>query len=400
MRDADMTGAGAAGLAARGRTLLVAALLLAGGPAAADTAVQPLPSYKLEPSESSAYPYYDARIEIERYAALAHESYQAASEAAHELEDAVGALLDDPTEASLAAARGAWLKARVAYMETEPLRFYGGPIDGPGDAIAHIDPWPIDERFVEGLVGDPRIAITRQTLRDPPGAHGPGEAATGFHVIEFLLWGRDKSPGHGRPAADYLAGGDRHADRRRLYLATATKLLAEDIDSLADAWAPHKPDNYAAQFLKLDRREALGRMLTGMAVLADEEIARRRLLGALDARARASGLARYSLHTNDDLLADLDGIRAVWSGDDRQSFGPGLDGLVQSFDPKLAARVDRRLDSAQEALRRLDKPFDHAPRGSRAWKRVEEAAAAFHELARTLQDVGKLLAVEVPLNTG
>ena len=37
--------------------------------------VQPLKSYKLEAGKSSAYPYYDARLEIARYAALVHETY-------------------------------------------------------------------------------------------------------------------------------------------------------------------------------------------------------------------------------------------------------------------------------------------------------------------------------------
>ena len=363
--------------------------------------VQPLKSYKLEAGKSSAYPYYDARLEIARYAALVHETYADAGEAAHELDDAVSALLDDPTEATLATARGAWLKARAAYMATEPYRFYGGPIDGAGDALARLDPWPIDETYVDRLIGDPKVDLTRRTLRQPPGAANAADAATGFHVIEFLLWGKDKNPGfgRGRPPKDYEGGS---ADRRRLYLTTAIKLLIEDIGQVTQAWAPQAAANYAAQLLALDQREALGRILSGMAILADEEIAHRRLLAALDDRTRASPLDRYSLHTNDDLTADLDGIRAVWTGDDRQSVGPGLDSLVAAFDPNLALRLDRRLAAAQAALRLLDKPFDRvlsAPRGSTGWTRVEEAAAAFHDLAVTIAEVGRLLAVHVPLSS-
>jgi len=148
-------------LRARALVLSVAACLIGGAaclmPAAAENAnadsTKPTQSYKMSPSESSAWPYYDARVEIERYAIVAHESYQAASEAAHELQDAVGALLDEPTDATLAAARGAWLKVRAAYMATEGFRFYGGPIDGA--ALARIDPWPIDEGFIDGVDGKP-----------------------------------------------------------------------------------------------------------------------------------------------------------------------------------------------------------------------------------------------------
>jgi putative iron-regulated protein len=402
---------------AKGLVLTVVLCLIGGAaclmPAAAENAnagsVKPTQSYKLSPSESSAWPYYDARVEIERYAIVAHESYQAASEAAHELQDAVTALLDEPTEATLAAARGAWLKVRAAYMATEGFRFYGGPIDGA--QLARIDPWPIDEGFIGGvdgkpdggLIGDPKIAITRQTLSRPPGGADPTHAATGFHVIEFLLWGQDKNPGapNGRLPADFQLGGAHHADRRRLVLQTATKLLVEDLDQITAAWAPKTKGNYAAEFLALDPREALGRMLAGMAILADQAIARERLLGVLDDRIREKPLGRYSLHTNDDLNADLDGLRILWTGDDRQSYGPGLDGLVQSLDAGLAKQMDRRLAAAQAALRLLDKPFDHllsVTPDSDGWKHVDGAAVAFHRLARTIQDVGKLLAVSVPLS--
>jgi len=222
-------------------------------------------------------------------------------------------------------------------------------------------------------------------------------------VIEFLLWGPDKNPGsdQSRRAMDFQAGGPHHADRRRLFLQTATKLLVEDLDELTAAWAPKKPGNYAAQFLALDPREALGRMLSGMAILADQEIARQRLLGALDDRIRANPLGRYSLHTNDDFTADLDGIQILWTGDDRQSYGTGLDGIVQSLDPRLALEMDMHLAAAKAALRLLDKPFDHvlsAPPDSPSWTKVARAAVAFHALARTIQDIGELLAVRVPLN--
>ena len=67
-----------------------------------------------------------------------------------------------------------------------------------------------------------------------------------------------------------------HADRRRLVLQTATKLLVEDLDQLTAAWAPRTKGNYAEAFLALDPREALGRVLAGMAILADQAIARAR----------------------------------------------------------------------------------------------------------------------------
>jgi putative iron-regulated protein len=394
-------------LIALGAAFWLAAVPLSPLPAAAENTPGVASSDKMSPpAESPAYPSYNARAEIERYAQVAYESYQATAAAAHELQDAVTALLDEPSAATLAAARGAWLKARAAYMATEVFRFYGGPIDRVG---VRIDPWPIDEGFIDGvpghqdggLIGNPKVAITRQTLAQPPGGPDPSHAATGFHVIEFLLWGQDKNPGaeRSRRAVEFQLGGPHHAERRRLFLQTATKLLVEDLDQLTAAWSPRQPGNYAAQFLALDQREALGRMLSGMAILADQAIARQRLMGVLNRQVRVSPLARYSLHTNDDLNADLDGIRILWTGDDRQSDGAGLDGLVQALDPALAQGMERRLAGAQTAVRMLDKPFDQLLRaapGSGGWKHATAAAKAFHRLATTIEAIGKLLAVKVP----
>ena len=62
--------------------------------------------------------------------------------------------------------------------------------------------------------------------------------ATGYHAIEFLLWGQDLNgtgPGAGkRPATDYrranCTGGN--CDRRAAYLKAATDLLVSDLEEM------------------------------------------------------------------------------------------------------------------------------------------------------------------------
>ena len=59
---------------------------------------------------------------------------------------------------------------------------------------------------------------------------------TGYHAIEFLLWGQDlhgTGPGAGeRPATDYDLKNctNGNCDRRRDYLKAATSLLVDDLD--------------------------------------------------------------------------------------------------------------------------------------------------------------------------
>ena len=88
--------------------------------------------------------------------------------------------------------------------------------------------------------------ITKELLADKLQEAGGVEAnvATGYHAIEFLLWGQDLNgtgPGAGnRPASDYdtknCTGG--HCDRRAQYLRAATDLLVDDLAWMAAQWAP------------------------------------------------------------------------------------------------------------------------------------------------------------------
>ena len=71
--------------------------------------------------------------------------------------------------------------------------------------------------------------------------------ATGYHAIEFLLWGQDLNgtgPGAGnRPASDYLEGAGAtggHNDRRRAYLKAVTQLLVSDLEEMVGNWKPSR----------------------------------------------------------------------------------------------------------------------------------------------------------------
>ncbi len=88
--------------------------------------------------------------------------------------------------------------------------------------------------------------ITKELLADKLQEAGGVEAnvATGYHAIEFLLWGQDLNgtgPGAGnRPASDYDLKNctHGHCDRRAQYLSAATDLLVDDLAWMAAQWAP------------------------------------------------------------------------------------------------------------------------------------------------------------------
>ena len=247
---------------------------------------------------------------------------------AKKLEDAVEALLADPNDATLAAAREAWVAARPAYLVTETFRFYDGPIE---ELEGQINAWPMNEAFIDYVEGKPDAGLINDTVEVAIAeiiknnqVSDEADVTTGWHAVEFLLWGQDLDTGGpgNRPASDFIAGQGNN-DRRRAYLQLVTEQLVDDIHEVAEAWEPGEA-NYAKQFLALPEREAVGRMVNGMAVLAGFEFMSERLAVALDSGDQEDEHSCFSDTTKQDFVYDLKGIENVWNGSYPGVSGPGV----------------------------------------------------------------------------
>jgi len=367
--------------------------------------------YAISSTDPNAF-NYDATAALAGYADLVEVSYARSAGEAEKLAAAVEALLADPSEETLAAARNAWLNARPAYLETETFRFYDGPIDvdfasGGEGPEGHINAWPMNEAVIDyvegapagGIVNDATVELTADSILALDQAADEADVTTGWHAIEFLLWGQDLSvsgPG-ARPASDFVAGQGNN-DRRRLYLQTVTAMLADNMTALRADWAAGEPGNYRAHFLALEPREALGRVMNGMAQLAGFEMASERLAVALDSGLQEDEHSCFSDNTHIDHIHDLRGIRNVWFGSVGGRQFPGLVDLAMAVDPVTALMVTARLNAAEAALADIDRPFDRvlaSPAGSPARQEAELAVTALNALAEALQAMGAKLGVLV-----
>jgi putative iron-regulated protein len=362
--------------------------------------------FRLTSTDPNAFAY-DASPQVAAYATLVHASYLAAHAAAVRLQDAVSALLADPSAAVLEAARAAWIDARAAYVPTEAFMFYAGPVDGPEGPAPRLGAWPIDPGFIDyvegdpdsGLVNDPAQPLSRFAIVGLNQADDPTHVTAGWHVIEFLLWGEDLSaegPG-ARPASDY-APGIGNNDRRRTYLQTVTQLLVLDLSTLVAQWAPGA-NNYAAAVLAMDQRNAIGRAFNGMAVLAGYEVGLRRLGGGLFRGGAEFEQSRFSDNTAQDIVNALAGARNVYLGSsDGTASGAGFDALLGEIAPEINDRVLAAFAAAEAAVAAIDSPFDAvlaSPPGSSARADADAAIDALTQLADALRTAGNRLGVLV-----
>ena len=362
-----------------------------------------LPStYRLHQDDDA----YDASAQIDAYAQLVFHSYRKAADDAAAMQSIIEVLLDEPTEETLAAARGAWLNARVAYLQTEAFRFYDGPIEA---IEGRINAWPLNEGFIDyvagapegGLINSAGMTISLGTILRQDQVSDESDVTTGWHAIEFLLWGQDfslKGPGE-RPVSDYLPG-EGNNDRRRDYLRIVTQLLVDDLNDLAAQWAPGGTNNYAARLRGMDQVEALGRILNGIAILAGFEMMGERLGVALDSGDQEDEHSCFSDSTRNDFIYNLRGVRNVWFGDAGGQIGTGLNELVRRVDPALDDRITTLLNVAEAAFADLDQPFDRvlaSPEDSAARAEAEAAFNALSDLSQGFVDVGIRLGVLVQL---
>jgi putative iron-regulated protein len=383
-------------------------------PAGSQPAVARPQSYRIAGSERRAY-NYDAKAEILGYMQLVGDSYASALADAQRMKTAIDQMLAKPGDDTLTTARDAWINARRSWEQTEAFRFYDGPIDatdtGPGP-IDRMDSWPVKPAAIDyaegnptgGIINNMKQALTRATLLGRQTQTGPDAAVTtGWHAIEFLLWGEQPStlgePGD-RPVTDFLPGQPNN-DRRRAYLKLVSDMLVEDMHYLVESWEPKNHNSYAGAFRLLNQREALGRIMNGVAQLAAQELATTRLAAVLDSGDRHLLTSQFSEASYQDLVFALRGIRNVWTGDQGDETHPGLGVLIGRTDPALAQQILHAIDHAEDSVGALATPLDREtlpmPPGSAARQDAERAIADLKRVADLIRDAGVRLGVAVYL---
>jgi putative iron-regulated protein len=336
---------------------------------------------------------------------------------AKKMQQAIRVFLAGPTASGLEGARRQWRKAREDYQRLEWMRFAGGPMDWPeareGDGFrpegpeARMNAWPVNEAFIDyvkganksGIVQDTTFELTRSNLISQNQALDENNVSTGWHAIEFLLWGQDHSssgPGD-RPVEDFSAESP-IARRRGQYLEIITALLVDDLKYLQQEFDTNDPLSYFNRMKALPPREVLGSALHGATSLLMLEMHGERFSVPLDSGMQEDEHSCFSDNTLADLRANFYGIKRMLTLGNSTERSDSVLALMHWKDPQLAGQLVAALDLAEQAIVALPEPFDQLilsdPKSATRAK-AESALSAMLELGKKLKATSNALGIQI-----
>lgn len=337
----------------------------------------------------------DSAAVLDTYANIAQAGYEDSLSTARTLSAAIDRLVEQPSADAMLAARAAWLAARVPYQQTEVYRFGNAIVD---DWEGRVNAWPLDEGLIDyvdagyGSESDENAFYTANVVANAKLSAGgkmldatkidaallqslhevdevEANVATGYHAIEFLLWGQDLNgtgPGAGnRPWTDYAKGTDctnGNCDRRGQYLQAAAALMIADLEEMVANWVP---GGAARAALTANGEQAgLSMILTGMGSLSYGELAGERMKLGLLLHDPEEEHDCFSDNTHNSHYYDAVGVMNVYEGryvriDGSVVEGPSLAELAAGTDSALAEELRADIRATVDAMARMKKAADN-----------------------------------------
>ena len=305
---------------------------------------------------------------ITAYANIAHANYNDTLKDAKALQMAIAKFVKNPSEITLANAKAAWLVSRESYGQTEIFRLANGPVDAEDGWVAdkygalegQLNAWPLDENMIDYTINAKGMK-TSGNIIDSKGSFNPGgeestavnvssitvdalaslnenggdaNVASGYHAIEFILWGQDQdynnfvkdSVTNGamtagqRPLSDFTT--NKNADRRKAYLVAASQKVVNDLTVITNAWAKNDNTNYRAALLgtntdakkNISLEDAQKSIFAGMGVFIKSELANERIAVAVLTPSEEDEHSCFSDNTHRDITTNYQGFKNILMG--------------------------------------------------------------------------------------
>lgn len=353
---------------------------------------------------------------LKNYADLVLANYTDAHSDASDLKEAINTFVEEPTSTTHKTAKDAWLAARETYGQTEAFRFYGGPIDDEDGPEGQLNAWPLDESYIDYVDGkvngdvdnvgtniinstdEKYKTITKELIASLNEQGGETNVASGYHAIEFLLWGQDKSDGAGggeRSHTDYLkeGGTNDNQDRRGTYLKEAAQLIVDDLSALIEEWK--EGGAYRTAFLK-DEKKSLENIISALGKLSKGELSGERMFVALDAKSKEDEHSCFSDNTHRDIVTNALGIQNVYLGryvglNGKNVSGDGIYNLLLLNNKEIAEKLKTEIAASVDLAKKIQAPFDQEFLNSAGQARIQATITSLRSQGDNLAAAAKAL---------
>ena len=348
---------------------------------------------------------------LESYSNIALDNYSNALNDAKALKVAIDNFAKSATKENLEKAKKAWLVSRESYGQTEIFRLSNGPVDTEegwvseayGALEGQINAWPLDENMIDYTI-DAEGKKTAGNIIDTIGKFNPGgeeskevdvtkitvdaiselnenggeaNVATGYHAIEFLLWGQDQDYSNflkdgitngalkagERPLSDFTS--DKNAQRRLAYLSVAAEKLISDLEVIKSAWEKNVDGNkglYQAALngkLKgenasknIDSNDALKQIVAGMGVFVKSELANERIAVAVLTPSEEDEHSCFSDNTHRDIATNYQGFKNILTASyNGKKYGKSL---LDSTDKETKERIEKLMASIEAKIKSVN----------------------------------------------
>ena len=349
---------------------------------------------------------------LDAYSNIALANYSDALKDAKSLKTAIDTFAKNPTQKNLDASKKAWLESRESYGQTEIFRLANGPVDAEDGWVAEtygslegqINAWPLDENMIDYTI-DADGKKTSGNIIDTAGFFNPGgeeskevdvtkitvdaitdlnenggdaNVASGYHAIEFLLWGQDQDYSNfmtdavtngamtagQRPLKDFTS--DKNASRRLAYLQAASEKLVNDLELITSAWEKNvdgtkglyqaalkgelKGENASKN---IESSEALKQIIAGMGVFIKSELANERIAVAVLTPSEEDEHSCFSDNTHRDIVNNYLGFKNILTATYKgKNYGTSL---LDAADEKTKAKILALMKSIEEKIDSIDK---------------------------------------------
>ena len=353
-----------------------------------------------------------AKSILEAYSNIALTNYNDTLKDAKALKVAIDKFAKNPIQENMTEAKNAWLQSRESYGQTEIFRLSNGPIDAEEGWVAEtygalegqINAWPLDENIIDYTVdADGKLTsgniidtlgkfnpggeeskeidvtkITVEALTDLNENGGEANVTTGYHALEFLLWGQDQDYSNfmtdgitkgamqagNRAITDFTS--DKNAKRRLDFLQVSAQKLVDDLTLVNSAWQKEVDGNkglYQAALRgeligenaskNIDRNEALKQIIAGMGVFIKSELANERIAVAVLTPSEEDEHSCFSDNTHRDIYVNYQGFKNVLTSTyNGKKYGKSL---FDAVDKDTKQRIEKLMTSIEEKIESIDK---------------------------------------------